>query len=296
MKKMFLATIVLLAFCASSQLFAQKIYNDGVIDYAPMAVAVKLNAFDADSDLKEIQYSVDGGALDIYAAPIKFDSEGRHFIAYRAVDFAGNMSKEMVYSLIVDDTAPEFYVSANGPAFMRDRVAYISGDTEIVVWGEDNLSGLDAIYGNVDGASYRYLGPGTIAQEGKHVAEAYAVDNVGNKSRKYRIEAFVDATPPEVTVTSLYDIVENNGKYYTSRNNVYTASAKDDVAGVEDILMSIDDSEFFSYVKPIQFQEPGEHTFRYKAIDKLGNVTNTYVIDLVIDMESPKTDIQLILE
>ncbi|CAM5296382.1 hypothetical protein SALBM135S_02866 [Streptomyces alboniger] len=51
---------------------------------------VTVTATDADSGLDKIEYSLDGGPYLAYADPVTVDRVGRHTVAYRATDKAGN--------------------------------------------------------------------------------------------------------------------------------------------------------------------------------------------------------------
>ena len=62
--------------------------------------SIELTATDAGSGVAQIAYSLDGGAWTTYSSPIRVDVTGRHFLAFRAVDNAGNPGLTNV--LIVD--------------------------------------------------------------------------------------------------------------------------------------------------------------------------------------------------
>ena len=176
-----------------------RIYNDGEIDYAPPGAGFVLTAEDMESTVKEIRYSVDGSAAATYDNPIVFDREGRHVIVYWAVDMTGNVSSEKIYSVVVDATPPEGFVSVRGPAFMEGDLIYLTAGSTIVVWAEDQLSGVDAVFVSLDEGDFAaYTEPVSITEEGYHTASAFAVDNVGNRTDVFSVEGYVDSTPPVV--------------------------------------------------------------------------------------------------
>ena len=51
---------------------------------------INLSATDSGSGVARIEYSMDGGAWTAYAAAITLDTPGRHVLAFRAIDVAGN--------------------------------------------------------------------------------------------------------------------------------------------------------------------------------------------------------------
>ncbi len=292
MKKWLFTSLILIFGICSLQVSSgqeMRIYNDGIIDYVPMTASFVLSADDFESSLKEIQYSVDGSALKIYDGPISFSTEGRHVIVYRAIDKTDNISSEQIYSVIVDGTPPDGIASVDGPLFVDKNKIYISTKSAIVLWAEDNLSGVDTIYVSLDGGEYMaYTNPVIIDQEGYHRADAYAVDNVGNKTADFKVEGYVDNSPPVVQIEPKNRFVVVNGKNYTNRFNEYKVSAYDNMSGVRNILVSFDGSEYVSYTSPFMVQMSGQHILRAKAVDNLGNESDLQELTFFTDITPPK--------
>lgn len=291
-KGLFYLLVLLFLIISVSILSAQdkRIYNDGIIDYAPLSASFVLSAEDFESTLKEIQYSVDGSQLNVYKAPITFTSEGRHVIAYRAVDLTGNISKEKIYSVIVDGTPPEGIATIEGSVYMTNNDVYVTKDSAIVLWAEDNLSGVDTIYVRLDDMEFMaYTGPLVITEEGPHTAETYAVDNVGNVTLVYSVEGYVDSTPPSVSIVPEQDFVVVDNRNYTNKDNEYTVRAYDKIVGVQNILVSFDGSEYVSYTVPFKVQIPGFHTIKAKAVDNLGNVSVPVEVSIFVDVVPPES-------
>jgi hypothetical protein len=273
-------------------LYAQqkRIYNDGVIDYVPLSASFILSAEDMESTLDVIQYSVDGGSVEIYTDPISFATEGRHFIAWRAIDKTGNISDERIKPVIVDGSPPEGIASVDGPAYLSDNKLYLTTSTAIILWAEDDLSGVNSIYVKFDdGDFFPYLQPMVVPEEGFHTAEAYAVDNVGNSTPVYVVQGYVDSTGPTVQINTKKKFVVVAQKNYTSKDNEYTIVASDEIAGTRDIFVSLDGSEFVSYSGPFKVQIPGLHKLMVKAVDKLGNESPTVQTSFLVDVVPPKT-------
>jgi hypothetical protein len=275
----------------------KRIYNDGEIDYVPISAKIKLIAEDSESSVKYVEYSVNGQSIKRYSGPISFTEEGRNFVAYRAIDNTGNISQEKIYSCIVDDAPPYLSATVNGPAYMAGDVAYITDDTSIILWAEDELSGVQAIYvGLGDSGYWRFTGDANIEKEGKHTGKAYAVDNVGNKTNVFRIEGYVDNTPPSVTIEPKYDFVNLQGSIYTSIKNEYSVSADDNISGVKEIKVSVDRGEYFTYTEPIKLQETGYHSIRAKAVDYLNNESEATELTFYIDVKTPRTDVEISID
>jgi len=267
----------------------KRIYNDGVIDYVPLTASFVLEAWDKDSSLKRIEYSIDGSPLREYTEPLAFKSDGRHVIVYRAVDDTGNISSERIYSVIVDKTPPEGLVSADGPVFYRGGDYYLTKESKIVIWAEDDFSGVDTVWMSLDGGKYQaYQGKVSIGEEGRHTADSYAVDNVGNRSSAYSVSGYVDNTPPEVDILSREPFVSVSGQNYTNRKNEFRVIATDEIAGTSGVWISLDNSDWVVYSGPFKVQVPGFHSLRTKAQDMLGNESDPVEVIFYIDIAPPE--------
>ncbi len=291
-KRLFSMLLLIFLLSGVHLLLAQekRIYNDGIIDYVPLSASFALSAEDFESTLDEIQFSVDGNPVEIYSEPISFTTEGRHFIAYRALDLTGNISDEKIYSVVVDGTPPEGLATVDGPAFMKGEHVYLTANSAVILWAEDNLSGVDKIYIRLDDGKFiHYSKPLFVIGEGYHTAEAYAVDNVGNTTPTYIVQGYVDSSPPEVRIVPKEDFIVVGGGNYTNRDNVYTISTYDAIAGTREILVSLDGSDFVSYTDSFKIQISGRHTVSAKAVDNLGNESSKISITFFVDVVPPKT-------
>ncbi|MBN2323840.1 MAG: hypothetical protein JXQ30_08900 [Spirochaetes bacterium] len=292
MKKALTAAILGVFLLVSAQLSLgqeKRIYNDGVIDYVPLTANFVLEAWDKDSSLKKIEFSVDGSPLREYTTPLTFGSEGRHVIVYRAIDDTGNISGERIYSVIVDGSPPEGLVSVDGPVFYKEGDYFLTKESNVVIWAEDDLSGVDTIWVSIDGGEYRvYQGKVTIENEGHHTASSYAVDNVGNRSSAYSVSGYVDNTPPAVKILSRDPFVFVSGKNYTNRKNEFRVIATDKISGTGGVWVSLDNSEWFAYSGPFRVQIPGFHSLRAKARDMLMNESDTAEVTFFVDTAPPE--------
>lgn len=57
-------------------------------------VSVSLNAQDSESEIADVEYSLNGGSFTDYSEPLKFTKNGDYEIVFRATDRAGNVSIE----------------------------------------------------------------------------------------------------------------------------------------------------------------------------------------------------------
>ena len=296
-----LVALILMVFIlgAIPALFGQdkRIYNDGEIDYVPLEATFALTAEDSESSVKEIRYSVNGEGIEVYSDPITLGEEGRQLIVYWSIDMTGNVSSEQTYSVIVDATPPDGFVSVHGPAITDEDGLYITGQSRIVVWAEDELSGVDAVYVSLDDSSFMgYTEPVAIDEEGYHEASAYAVDNVGNATDVFTVSGYVDSTAPDVVITARDELVGVSGENYTNRDNVYTVTAADEISGVGEILVSLDGSDYAVYSAPFRVQIAGRHSISAKAVDRLGNESAPVDLQFYVDVTPPSTSMGVSLE
>jgi len=296
MKKLVILLIItsMIVALVSSTIFAQekRIYNDGVVDYVPVGTAFSITAEDLESGIKEIQVSVDGSPFQTYTEPIILIEEGRHIIVYRAIDITGNVSRESIYTVVVDGTPPDGLVSVIGPKYISEKGIYITSESMIVLWAEDALSGVQSIYFKLDENPYiAYTEPIKIEEEGLHRAEAYAVDNVGNRTPTFVVEGYVDNSPPLVAILPKEDLISANGKYYTNRDNEYFVRATDRYSGVKAIYISIDDSPYALYSGPFRIQSQGLHKIAAKAVDNIGNESSLVSLSFFVDVTPPVPEI-----
>jgi hypothetical protein len=290
-------TIFLLGVLQFATSQEMRIYNDGVIDYVPAAASFVLNAEDMESTLKEIQYSIDGSPLQVYNGPISLTEEGRHVIVYRALDKAENISSEKIYPVIIDASPPEGYVTINGPVHVKDSNYYITGKSSVVIWAEDSLSGVDAIWYSLDDGDFiEYTNPVSIGRDGQHTASLYAVDNVGNRTEVFSVTGYVDNSPPEVSIKPRKPLVGAGGKMYTNRDNEYSVVSDDAYVGTSIIMVSFDESDFVTYKGAFKVQVPGLHTIQAKAVDLLGNESNPTELSFYVDVKPPEAKVGVTLE
>ena len=294
----FLIGIVCLAIVAGGATAQQRrIFNNGRVDFAPSAARFVLSVDDAGPSLREIQFNINNGENQVYDGPIQLTEEGRHVVRYRAVDVMGNVSTEKVYTVVIDDTAPELNGTARGHAFIDDGVAYLRGDTAIILSASDAASGVQGIYVSLDGRNFlRYTDAAYINEEGEHTGYAYAVDNVGNRSATYRIRGMVDNTPPSVRIIPQTPLTVVQGDRYSNPSNQFLVNATDAISGVQTVEVSINRQEFVAYTGPITFQESGFKSIRARATDRLGNTSTIAELTFYIDQTSPEPQIRALID
>jgi hypothetical protein len=83
-------------------------------------VQVALTATDPDSPVASTSYSIDGGSLQVYAAPIPVSGDGIHHVSYFSVDPAQNQELPLQVDVKIDATAPVVTATATLVPSERD--------------------------------------------------------------------------------------------------------------------------------------------------------------------------------
>lgn len=276
----------------------RRIFNDGQVDFAPSAARFVLSVPGMDSAVARIHYSINGGAVQEYTGPVQLRQEGRNIITYRATDISGNVSPEQVYTVIIDDTAPVLSGTVRGASHIgaNNRV-FIRPDTAVILDAFDALSGVQSIHVSLDGRNFfRYSDAAFISETGEHTGYAYAVDNVGNQSQTLSMTVTVDGTAPEVRILPQTALVVSAGDRFSPRGNQFRVEAMDAHSGVADIQVSINRQEFVTYTGPITVNTLGFQSIRARAVDNLGNQSGTVELTFTVRADSPRPQIQAIID
>lgn len=126
-----------------------------------------------------------------------------------------------------------------------------------------------------DGAWQPYTTPVVVDQVGDHTVRYRAFDKAGNAAAEKSVDFTVvapdtdDTTAPETSATVSGE--KNPDGAYIDMATV-TVTASDTGSGVNTIEYAVGDGAWQAYTAPVMVHEAGEHTVRYRATDKAGNV------------------------
>ncbi|MEV5724953.1 family 16 glycoside hydrolase [Streptomyces pharetrae] len=176
-----------------------------------------------------------------------------------------------------DTTPPEATAEVSGTR--NGQGQYVgSASVGIRATDADGGSGVDRIQYAVgaDGDWLAYTTPVVIDQVGTHTVRYRAYDRAGNVSAEKSVEFTVvapptdDTTPPETSATVSGE--RNPDGTYIDMATV-TVTASDTGSGVNTIEYAIGASGAWQpYTAPVMVHRTGDHTVRYRATDKAGNV------------------------
>ena len=294
-------------------------YIDGETNYVNSDVFFELNSVDRETGLENVQFALDNADFMFYENPFQILTEGKHDISYRGFDNSANLEVAKTFSVIVDNTAPKTILETDKPVYTNGLVQYCSAQTKWFVTAKDNvlgsgvasgyigsdLSRLDAYGKSMDGEMAYY----TLSEEGPANVYYTAIDNVGNLAPIRMYAVVVDTTAPTVaiennnrlinkegdyTVFPSEKLVDEEGRIIVSTNEAVSFSAKDELSGVDAIYIKINDGEYTKYVEPIAFNTDTVYNIEVKAIDNVGNVSESVQYTFYVDKINPSSTLKVI--
>ncbi|MFE5601040.1 OmpL47-type beta-barrel domain-containing protein [Streptomyces coelicoflavus] len=174
-----------------------------------------------------------------------------------------------------DTTAPAASAEVGGT--QNADGAYVGSATVTLAATDEGGSGVERIEYAIgaDGAWQPYTTPVVVDQVGEHTLRYRAFDNAGNAAEEKSVTFAVaapdtdDTTAPETSATVSGE--KNADGAYIDMATV-TVTASDTGSGVNTIEYAVGDGAWTAYTAPVMVHEVGEHTVRYRATDKAGNV------------------------
>ena len=240
--------------------------------------------------VKDTKYSVDGAAFVNYSL-FKLSAEGKRLVSCYSTDLVSNIEMAKTTALWVDNTPPSTELSIAGALYTTpsDEKLYITRDSGIVLTSSDPVSNDTA--SSVMLTKYRidsgnwlvYSGSFTIAAEGLHTLEYYALDRVQNAEALRSAKIAVDNTPPVTGVSLGEPKSEVFGLPVIMQNTPITLTAADPVmsgvaAGLNTIFYEIENVQtgalapVKTYTSPFTIPEQGTYIIRYWSKDNTGNL------------------------
>nr|WP_237505604.1 family 16 glycoside hydrolase [Streptomyces sp. SID8378] len=182
--------------------------------------------------------------------------------------------------------------------------AYI-GQATVTVEATDAGSGVDTVEYALgsDGEWQPYTAPVVVNEVGDHTVRYRATDKAGNAAEEKSVDFAVaapptdDETPPETSATVTGE--KDDAGAYLGMATV-TVTASDTGSGVNTIEYALGaDGEWKAYSAPVMVHELGEHTVRYRATDRSGNVADEKSVDFTVveppsqDQTAPETSVKV---
>ncbi|MEQ8629422.1 chitobiase/beta-hexosaminidase C-terminal domain-containing protein [Ekhidna sp.] len=227
-----------------------------------------------------------------YSSPMYLDSEGYNTIRTPwKVDPETKKvvypKEEVIFELYADSKSPATKISYGDAKLAEGDEKTALTATDITLTASDEISGIDAIYYSLDGASFqKYTGPIPVKEEKAYVLKYYAVDNVGNAEEMKSVTMLIDNSAPSSTLNVEGDLSEN----VVSTRSTINLEASDNASGVSKIFYTIDEGRTYEYSSPISIASlsEGEHTITYFAVDKVDNNEEKKTYTFYLDKSPPR--------
>jgi len=243
---------------------------------------LKIISMDNKAGVKEIRYSVNDGAFEVYDKPFRLSASGRLKIQALAIDNVNNKKRTEILSNSstrshVDLSGPSLNHSFEGPSFTSKDTTYITKDTKIKFSGNDDQSGFKKITYNIDGETEKeYNGSLSLKEEGIYKLSYTGYDNLDNTNTK-NILCLVDNSGPELY--HRFSINTEKSKTFEGKeipsypeHVVLFLSSTDHYVGLDKLYYSLNDSDMKLYRSLIEgFNEETLYKLDMVAYDKLGN-------------------------
>jgi len=236
------------------------------------------------------------GVVKVTSERLRFKNSGRHVIAAKAQDLAGNWTEEKKLKIFVDNTPPQITIRPTGVVEQAGKNVYVSGTCSFTFEVDDDLSGAeDFVLVRMDGGEFKKvqkkLDP---LQGGPHSIGYKGVDNVGNISEEKIYSFQVDALPPETNVAMRPQLVQHKGKFYGPKGLALKFIPSDNLSGVKSVEVDINDKMLPGVVQnkdgSMKCVKEGVYTITYFSSDKVDNREDVKQVVFTIDGTPPEVN------
>ncbi len=241
---------------------------------------IRLDRNDAESGLKRTFYQFDGEPEKIYYGPINLNAlaDGNHTLTYYAEDKVGNVETKKTYDFYLDKTPPRIVSIVQGDRFNNRGRNYISGRSKLKLVANDNKSGVDKVYYQINGGEFQeYTDPFPIQRsQGNMIVSFYATDMVGNRggasTDRNLGNMYLDLTAPNVSYSVVGPKLFTRDTMFISGESKIRLTASDSESGIQKMTYVLDGAAQQDYADPFPVTGVnGVHKFTYSAIDQVYN-------------------------
>ncbi|WP_370089756.1 chitobiase/beta-hexosaminidase C-terminal domain-containing protein [Ekhidna sp.] len=196
------------------------------------------------------------------------------------------------FSLIAQDTPThnkKIYKNEDGKVYVnKDLPLYLSIST--------SPDGTDSKV--LDGKDPKYSSPMYLDSEGYNtIRTPWKVDPETKQTiypkEEVIFELYADSKPPITTISFDAEKRAKVDDKIILKACTITLSSKDEISGTESIYYSLDNASFQKYENPISLADEKSYTFKYYAVDNVGNRENMKSISIQVDNTAPSTSMNV---
>ncbi|SDZ24525.1 Glucose/arabinose dehydrogenase, beta-propeller fold [Micromonospora pattaloongensis] len=183
---------------------------------------------------------------------------------------------------LTDTTAP-VTTATPSPAGPDGSDGWYRSDVTVTLAATDDDSGVDRTEYRLGGDWQPYTEPVLVTGDGERTLEYRSVDKAGNTEQARSLTLKRDGTAP---VSSAAFAPSGDAGWHRGAVPV-TISATDGASGVAKVEYSLDGGAWATYADSVEVRGDGQHTLRYRATDRAGNVEDVKAAVLKIDGTAP---------
>lgn len=245
-----------------------------------------LSATDNQSGVALSEYRVDDGEWIPYE-PFTVQEGGKHTIQFRSTDKAGNTGKPGVLTVFVDTFPPVSHITVNDNAVESGGSLSSASAVKVAISAKDANSGIKKIEYKLDERKWGAYEPFTISEEGSHLLEFRATDQLENVEPTRFIKVIIDRTPPVSTLRTGDKSIEENGQLQITDSTAIAISAYDQLSGVASSEYLISGKGERHGSEPFSISTAGEYEIRYWSVDTLGNREQDKITRVKVTLPPP---------
>lgn len=246
--------------------------------------------------IEQTSYQIDSTKKMKYVNPIKTArlTEGEHSITWFSTDRVGNIEAVQSYSFFVDKTPPLVFEEVIGNTYMIGNKEFSSGRSQLKIAAVDNKSGIKEIFYSLNGKEFTQYDKSVTLSEimGTIKVNSYAVDKVNNRSQSgTSTETFnmpiIDITGPRLSYKLIGTKIVVRDTTWISPTTKIQIQASDREAGVNRIIIRINNSDETTYTQPFAIENGGFYDLKCTAFDHVENL-NFLNFKLGVDSSAPE--------
>lgn len=245
-------------------------------------VQFTIAASDSGSGVAGINYRINGGATQVYGAPVTISVDGNYSVDYWSVDVAGNVSAVGTLPVKIDASAPLTQASGSGTAGTN---GWYRSAVLVSLAASDNLSGVQTTSYKIDGGTTRtYTAAFSVSGNGSHTINFWSVDKATNTETTRSLAINIDSNTPSVTTNVSPASAAKSANPVTI---TVTGHATDTVSGVPltggATFSVLDEYGVAQPSGPITLQANGNYSFTLTlpATKNVGDNSHLYTITVV---------------
>ncbi|MGB0522583.1 MAG: OmpL47-type beta-barrel domain-containing protein [Flammeovirgaceae bacterium] len=245
-------------------------------DIFARSARIQLTSQDSLAGAAKIEWQLNKGSFRRYKSPILLTQlkDGKHTLSYKSTDLVKNEEALNTYEFAVDRIAPIVQFQFIGEYFVRDKI-YLAANTQLLLFGVDNRSGIQHIYYNLDRRGEQiYEQPITFTDfTGSHSLHYYAIDKVGNSSKlQYaKVQFTFDTEAPRFNDAFEGPYVQREDTLFIREFTKIKTSITDSQSGLQQSTYQIDEGLPFPYNGVLRVRDAGFHQIRFTAKDWVNN-------------------------